>query len=246
MVDRLQAAIAVAAASEQRMRRFLADASHELRTPATVLRGASQVLLLQGETERPEVVTALRDMHEEAVRMARLVDDLLTLSRIDAGQQLAPQPVEVRSFLQEFVQRHAAVWPQRSIRLEAQALNGATAYVDPEALRRVLTNLVDNAARYSRSEGDIRVAGSVPDPTSVSLAVIDEGPGLPASELDRIFDRFYRSDEGRSRDSGGTGLGLAIVRGLVEQSGGNINIDTAPDRGTTVTVTLPRAGRQDA
>jgi two-component system OmpR family sensor kinase len=240
MVDRLQAAIAERAASEERMRRFLADASHELRTPATVLRGASQVLLRQGAQGQPDLLAPLRDMHEEAIRLSRLVDDLLTLSRLDAGQQMAPQPVELRSFLSAFVDRYRSVWPSRTIHLDAGSLNGATARVDPEALRRMLTNLVDNAARYSRSDGAITITGE-PAPHTVSIAVADEGPGLRYEDARQVFDRFYRANKSRSRDSGGTGLGLAIVHGLVEQSGGKIDMETGPDRGTTVTVTLPRA-----
>jgi two-component system, OmpR family, sensor kinase len=240
MVDRLQGAMAAAVASEDRMRRFLADASHELRTPVTVLRGTSQVLLRQGGGSGPELTEALSDMHEESVRLARLVDDLLTLSRLDEGQPLAPQPVPVRAFLEEFLHRYAGVWPQRTIHLDETGLNGATAQVDPEALRRVLTNLVDNAARYSNTNGSIRITGR-PEGHRVSIAVADDGPGLTSSDTEHVFERFYRANKSRSRSSGGTGLGLPIVAGLVEQSGGSITMDTGPDRGTTITFTLPRA-----
>jgi signal transduction histidine kinase len=239
MVDRLQAAMVAAAASEERMRGFLADASHELRTPATVLRGSSEVLLIREENGPPELVGALRDMHEEAVRLAKLIDDLLTLSRLDAGQPLAPRPVEVRPFLHEFVAQYASVWPQREIRLDTGGLDGATTQVDPEALRRVLTNLVDNSARYSSASGVITLTGE-PGDQSVSITVRDEGPGLGPEEAERVFDRFFRADKGRSRSTGGTGLGLAIVYGLIQQSGGTIDFDTGPERGTTVSVTLPR------
>lgn len=239
MVDRLQSAISTASASEERMRRFLADASHELRTPVTVLRGASQVLLRQ-EAEGPmRLVAPLRDMHEEAIRLSRLVDDLLTLSRIDAGQHLAPQPVELRSFLQEFLERYASVWPNRTIELDDSRLDGAKAEVDPDVLRRVVTNLVDNAARYSGG-GPITISGA-PMERAVALTVVDEGPGLTPEDARKVFERFYRASKSRSRGSGGTGLGLAIVQGLIEQSGGSLAIDTAPDRGTTITFTLDRA-----
>lgn len=239
MVDRLQAAISATTASEERMRRFLADASHELRTPVTVLRGSSQVLLRQANGERTELKEALREMHEESVRLARLVDDLLTLSRLDEGQQSVSQPVEVRSFLREFLDRYSSVWPGRDIALQGDTLDGTTVAADPEALRRVLTNLIDNAARYSRAGGAISVSGE-PDGDAVTIAVGDEGPGLSPEDARHVFDRFYRANKSRSRGSGGTGLGLAIVRGLIEQSGGTIDIDTAPDRGTVVRFTLPR------
>jgi two-component system OmpR family sensor kinase len=240
MVDRLQAAISARAESEEQMRHFLADASHELRTPATVLRGASQVLLRQWADGPPALAAALSDVHQEAVRLARLIDDLLTLSRLDAGQPLAPQTIPLRPFLHDFLDRYGPVWSNRAIRLDESRLDGAAAHIDPEALRRVLTNLIDNAARYSRSDGAIVVSGDA-EPASIRLSVADQGPGLSADDATRVFDRFYRASKSRSRDSGGTGLGLSIVHGLVEQSGGSITFDTAPDRGTTVTVSLPRA-----
>jgi two-component system OmpR family sensor kinase len=242
MVDRLQQALSSARASEERMRRFLADASHELRTPVTVLRGTSQVLLRRGAPRDAELESALSDMHEEAVRLSRLVDDLLTLSRLDAGQALVPQSLDVPAFLREFVDHYAAVWPQRRIRLDSSGLRGADAAVDPEALRRVLTNLIDNASRYSRASGEIEVTGAATG-TGITISVADEGPGLTAEDARRVFDRFYRANQSRSRHSGGTGLGLSIVKGLVQQSGGSIELDTGPDRGTTVSITLPRARR---
>jgi two-component system OmpR family sensor kinase len=242
MVDRLQSAIAAASASEERMRRFLADASHELRTPVTVLRGTSQVLLHQTGDERPDFRAALEDMHEEAVRLARLVDDLLTLSRIDEGQHLAPERVEVRLYLEEFLDRYARLWEGRPILSDVEHLDGAAAWIDREALRRILTNLIDNAARYSRPGMPITVGGSA-EPTTVSLTVTDTGPGLTPEQAAHVFERFYRANEARSRHNGGSGLGLAIVQGLTRDSGGTIELDTAPDRGTTVTVKLIRPER---
>ncbi len=239
MVDRLQAALNEATASEERMRHFLADASHELRTPLTVLRGTSQVLLRQDSDLPSDIRAGLTDMHEEAVRLSRLVDNLLALSRIDEGQMLDPRHVNVRSFLEEFVDRYGGAWPDRRLVVRGAALDGSVAYVDPEALRRVLTNLIENSARYSNPEGPITVQGGA-DENHVTVSVSDIGPGLAPHEAAHIFERFYRVNKSRSRRSGGTGLGLAIVAGLVEQSGGSLSLDTAPDRGTTVTITLPK------
>ena len=221
------------------MRRFLADASHELRTPATVLRGGSQVLLRGVGRGDPDLVAGLQDMHEEAIRLSRLVDDLLTLSRIDAGQTLAPEPVAVGPFLKSFLDRYKDLWPARDLCLDTGEIDGTMAFVDPEALRRMLTNLVDNAARYSRPKGAIALKAASEE-GGVRIAVCDEGPGLSADDASRVFDRFYRANKSRSRDSGGTGLGLSIVHGLVEGSHGEIGIDTAPDRGTAVSIKLPR------
>ncbi len=238
MVDRLQAALTDATTSEERMRHFLADASHELRTPLTVLRGTSQVLLRQNAPDPAALQAGLMDIHEEAVRLSRLVDNLLTLTRLDEGQVLDPQPVHLRSFLDDFVDRYGSAWPDRTFEVHDLDLNGATAYVDPEALRRVLTNLVENAARYSAPAGPITLEGSTSD-TSVTVAVSDEGPGLAPRDAERVFERFYRASKSRSRRSGGTGLGLAIVAALIEQSGGDVRLETGPERGTTVILTLP-------
>ena len=238
MVDQLQTALTDATASEERMRHFLADASHELRTPLTVLRGTSQVLLRQQASDPATLRAGLADIHEEAVRLSQLVENLLTLTRLDEGQVLDPQPIPVQSFLHAFVDRYAGAWPDRSFDVDSTALNGIAANVDPDALRRVLTNLVENAARYSAPWGPITLEGSVSG-QFVTLAVTDVGPGLSPHDAERVFERFYRVSKSRSRRSGGTGLGLAIVAALIEQSGGEVTLDTGPERGTTVSFTLP-------
>jgi two-component system OmpR family sensor kinase len=238
MVDQLQSAMTAMAASEERMRRFLADASHELRTPVTVLRGSSQVLLRHAGPMRPDTKQALSDLHDEAVRLARLVDDLLTLSRLDEGRAPAPEAVPLRPFLHDFLGRYGAVWSDRTVEIEP-GIDGVAASVNPDSLQRILTNLIDNAARYSRPGGAIRLTAEARGP-DVALSVADEGPGLDPEDARRVFDRFYRANPSRSRGSGGSGLGLSIVRSLVEQSGGSIELKTGPDRGTTVTVRLPK------
>lgn len=240
MVDQLEAALTTANQSEERMRRFLADASHELRTPITVLRGTSEILLRHRPTDQSDLTGALKDMNEEAVRLSRLVDDLLTLSRLDAGLPLNPEPVQVRPFLEHFADRYGNVWPSRQIQVETGEIDGATAYVDPEALRRIVTNLVDNAAQYSTRGGTISLGGQS-DARTVTVLVSDAGPGLSQEDAARVFERFYRGAKSRSRGSGGTGLGLAIVQALAKESGGSVRIDTAPTRGTTIAITLPRS-----
>jgi two-component system OmpR family sensor kinase len=220
------------------MRQFLADASHELRTPLTVLRGTAQILLRHGDTQTPELKEALVAMHEETVRLSRLVDDLLTLSRLDAGQQLEPRPVALGDFLTRFIDRYAPAWPDRALEIDP-AVDGTTAYVDPDALTRILTNLVDNAARYSAPGHPIELGASAV-PAGVEIRVSDEGPGLKKEDAERVFERFYRASKSRARQSGGTGLGLSIVHALVQESGGEVRIETGPDRGTTVAVSLPR------
>ena len=243
-IERLQEALSSATASEERMRQFVADASHELRTPLTVLRGTSQMLIRQRGLDQPEVDAALAAINNEATRLSRLLDDLLSLSRLDAGQPLDPHPVALSRFLEKFIARYAPAWPERTIEVDRSSLNGARVHVDPEALTRVLINLVDNAARYSTAGKPILIRGEAVGST-VSIHVQDRGPGLNPEDARRVFERFYRGSKSRSRLSGGSGLGLAIVRALVHQSRGEIHIDTSPDRGTTVAITLPR-GRSNS
>lgn len=239
MVDRLQAALAASTDSEERMRRFLADASHELRTPLTVLRGTSQLLQRHNQLEPEETAAALRAIQDEAERMSRLVDDLLTLSKVDAGVPLDPHPVTIRQFLEEFVERYASAWPARTFQMQTDTLNGTQASIDPDALRRVLTNLVENAARYSSVGQPITLEGEA-DADTVCIRVKDAGPGFVEENVKHVFERFYRGNKSRARANGGSGLGLSIVHALGQQSQGEIQIDSGPDRGTAVAITLPR------
>ncbi len=239
MVDRLQAALAASTDSEERMRRFLADASHELRTPLTVLRGTSQLLLRHNQLEPEETAAALRAIRDEAERMSRLVDDLLTLSKVDAGVPLDPHPITIGRFLEEFVERYASAWPARTLEMRTESLNGTQASVDPDALRRVLTNLVENAARYSSAGAPIALEGEASAHT-VCIRVKDAGPGFIEEDVRHVFERFYRGNKSRARSNGGSGLGLSIVHALVQQSHGEIQIDSGPDRGTAIAITLPR------
>ncbi|GAC1445899.1 MAG: HAMP domain-containing sensor histidine kinase [Chloroflexota bacterium] len=240
MIDRLQTALAASTASEERMGRFLADASHELRTPITVLRGTSEVLLRQREIDPEDLRLSLMAIHEETERLSRLINDLLTLSRLDAGQPLDPIPFRLRSFLERFMDRYGRLWPDRTLLVDVTALDDIDVSVDPDSLTRVLTNLLENAARYSAPGGPIHIAVDS-DAQYVTLQIQDMGPGIDPQEAEALFERFVRSGTGRSRRSGGTGLGLAIVRALVEGNGGRVHMETGPHRGTTVHVTLPRA-----
>jgi signal transduction histidine kinase len=239
MVDRLQAALSASTESEERMRRFLADASHELRTPLTVLRGTAQLLQRHDTLDALETATTFRAIQEEAERMSRLVDDLLTLSKVDAGVPLDPHPVTIRRFLEDFVQQYASAWPTRTLEMHTSNLNGTQASVDSEALRRVITNLVENSARYSTAGEPITIEGEAGVDT-VFIRVKDVGPGFVEEDANHAFERFYRGNKSRARANGGSGLGLSIVHALVQQSHGEIQIDTGPDRGTTVAITLPR------
>jgi two-component system OmpR family sensor kinase len=242
MIGRLEEAFSRVTESEQRMRRFLADASHELRTPLTALRGTSQVLLRHGDADRPEVTEAVRDIHDEAVRLSHLVDDLLTLNRLDAEEPLHPEDIALTAFIDDFADRYTSAWSDREFDFDQEAFARAHVWADPEALRRMLLNVVDNAAKYSSAESPIRVTAEAGSQT-VAILVSDEGPGLSAEDQKHVFDRFYRGSQSRSRRTGGSGLGLAIVQALAQSSAGSVSLDTGPAQGTTVSITLPAAGK---
>jgi two-component system OmpR family sensor kinase len=241
MIGRLEEAFSRVTESEQRMRRFLADASHELRTPLTALRGTSQVLLRQSDDGRPEVAAAFRDIHQEAVRLSRLVDDLLTLNRLDADEALQPEQISLPAFMDDFVDRYSGAWPDRRVEFGREAFERVRVWADPEALRRMLLNVVDNAAKYSSELSPITVTAEA-NAETVAIQVRDEGPGLSAEDRKHVFDRFYRGSESRSRRTGGSGLGLAIVQALAQRSAGSVSLDSAPGRGTTVSIILPTTG----
>jgi two-component system, OmpR family, sensor kinase len=245
MVDSLQTALATARHSEDQMRRFLADASHELRTPITAVRGNSEILLRQGPKGQEDAEEALRAIYDESLRLSGLVDNLLALTRADSGATSSPRAVPMVSFVSDFIDRYRDVWPAREIRAHFEDLDGASAEVDPDALTRILSNLVDNSAKYSKDGAPIGISGEA-GPDTVSLAVSDQGPGLQPGEVDRIFQRFYRGPGARLRDSSGSGLGLAIVQALVRQNAGNIRFESDPDSGTVVSVTFPRALREES
>jgi signal transduction histidine kinase len=237
MIGRLEEAFARVTESEQRMRRFLADASHELRTPLTALRGTSQVLLRRSDGQS-EVTDAVRDIHHEAVRLSRLVDDLLTLNRLDADEFLQPEQISLAAFVDDFADQYEGAWPARKVEFDTEAFGPIHVWADPEALRRMLLNVVDNAAKYSSASSPITVTAEA-GPETVAILVKDEGPGLSEEDRKHVFDRFYRGSESRSRRTGGSGLGLAIVQALAQRSAGSVSLETGPGRGTTVSITLP-------
>jgi signal transduction histidine kinase len=245
MIGRLEEAFSRVTESEQRMRRFLADASHELRTPLTALRGTSQVLLRQSREGGPELATAVRGIHEEALRLSQLVDDLLTLTRLDAHESLHPEEISLAAFMDDFVDRYAEAWPSRRIDFDRATFDGARVWVDPEALRRMLLNVVDNAAKHSSAPSPILVTADAGQ-EAVAIRVRDHGPGLSAEDREHVFDRFYRGSESRSRRTGGSGLGLSIVQALAQRSAGSVTLETDPGRGTTVAITLPANAAAEA
>jgi two-component system, OmpR family, sensor kinase len=225
--------------SEQRLRRFVSDASHELRTPLAAISAYAELYDRAGtehEADRPRMLAGIRS---ETARMGRLVEDLLLLARLDEGQPLEHRTVELVSVAAEAVDAAAAVGPDWPIRLEAGGPVEVTG--DPARIRQVLDNLLANARAHTPALTSVTVRVARTGDRGV-LEVADDGPGLAPEDASRVFERFYRTDESRSRRSGGTGLGLAIVAAIVEAHGGNVTLHTVPGHGARFTVELPLAG----
>ena len=220
------------------MRRFVADASHELRTPISVIRGEADVALSQ-ERSAAEYRESLGVVLDEARRLSRLVDDLLNLARADAGHvRLQTHDFYLNELLAECCRSVQGLANTRGLALECCPGNDLQFTGDEQLLRRLVINLLDNAIRYTPSGGKVRAelqaAGG-----SVFLRVSDTGIGIAPEDAARVFERFYRAGEARSRQNGGFGLGLAIVRWIAESHRGTVDCKSGPGEGSTFTVTLP-------
>ena len=225
---------------ERARKEFVANVSHELRTPLSLIKGYVETLL-DGAGDNPEVATKfLRTIDRNAERLKWLIEDLLTISELESGRiKLNLQPVAmdaaVGKVLDDFRTRASA----RNVKL-VQLPSGLSVNADPGRLDQVLANLVDNAIKYGRNEGNVTVEGRVAPEGWVEMRVEDDGPGIPAESLERVFERFYRVDKGRSREQGGTGLGLSIVKHIVQSHGGKVWARSQPGQGASFYFTLPR------
>jgi len=240
MLARIEEAFAASAASEDRLRRFVADASHELRTPITTIRGYAE-LHRRGGLEDPEArASAMARTEQEAVRMGRLVDDLLLLARLDQGRPLDADPVDLGALAADARDDAAVAHPAHPVALEVGP--GCVVVGDDHRLRQVVANLVANAVTHTPAGTPItlRVGPVADDEEQVLLEVADAGPGMPPELAARAFERFARGDVARSRAKGSTGLGLSIVQAIVTAHGGAVELASTPGAGTVVRVTLPR------
>jgi two-component system OmpR family sensor kinase len=227
--------------SEERMRRFVADASHELRTPLTSIRGFAE-LYRQGAVSSPDDIDrAMKRIEDEAARMGLLVDDLLLLARLDQQRPLERRPVELVAIAADTVHDATAAWPDRDVRLRVLTTDEAPIVLGDEArLRQVVSNLVSNAVTHT-PPGSVATVTVGTAGNQAVLQVSDTGPGLSAEAAAKVFERFYRADTARTRSAGGSGLGLSIVAALVAAHGGTVTVDTEPGRGATFEVRLPLA-----
>lgn len=238
MLARIEEAFAERRASEERLRRFVADASHELRTPLTSVRGYAE-LFRRGAADRPEdLATAMERIEGESERMSELVDELLLLARLDQGRPLEREPVDLREIASAAVDAARASEPDRSIDLEAPL--PVAVLGDAARLRQVADNLLANARDHTPEATPIHVRALVVEGEAV-LEVADEGPGIPAEDAEHVFERFFRVDP--ARKAGGTGLGLSIVAAVAEAHGGRACHRPRPGGGSLFEVRLPLVSR---
>lgn len=225
---------------------FVANVSHELRTPLSMIKGYVETLQ-DGAKNDPSALTRFLDIIEKhAGRLAFLIEDLLTLSRLESGRmQMKFQNLELRSEVERVELDLTDRAAQRKTSFTNEIPPDLDIKADPERLSQILVNLLDNAIKYGRAEGQIQVGcGAVKD-GMVEVFVRDNGPGIPAESVSRVFERFYRVDRSRSRDQGGTGLGLAIVKHLVQSHGGKVWLESEPGKGCCFRFTLPLAAEAE-
>ena len=227
---------------ENTRREFIANVSHELRTPLSLIKGYAETLL-SGAKDDPEVtVRFLQKIERHSDRLNSLIEDLLTISKLESGQvSLHWSPVDLREFssrqVEELQQRAAA----KNVTIINTIPPGLRGTADLDRLQQVFFNLLDNAIKYGRTGGRVTLDGRATPDEKVQLCVSDDGPGIPPDAKARVFERFFRVDKARSRDSGGTGLGLSIVKHIVQSHGGEVWVESEPGRGASFFFTLPKA-----
>jgi two-component system phosphate regulon sensor histidine kinase PhoR len=229
-------------ALEEVRRDFVANASHELKTPVAAIRGLAETILDDPAMDAATRKRFVESIGGQASRMAALVEEMLALSRLEGSGAAVPRaPVDAREPVREALQAVQPLAKEKGLALEADLPDDpATVLGTAEALRRIAGNLLDNALKYTPAPGRVRLYLAREGDRWI-IAVEDTGPGIPKAERERIFERFYRLDKGRGRDSGGVGLGLAIVKHLVLALGGTVSVADGADGGSAFRVSLPAA-----
>ena len=224
---------------ERTREEFVANVSHELRTPLSLIKGYVETLL-DGAKDNPEVATKfLQTIQRNAERLQFLIEDLLIISELESGRiKMNLQSVRLHSLVDRVLEDFRTQAESRRVALSNEVPE-LTARVDSERLQQVLGNLIGNAIKYGRSDGRVDVTGRLSNGNLIELCVKDDGPGIPAESLERVFERFYRVDKARSREQGGTGLGLSIVKHIVQSHGGKVWARSEPGKGAAFYFTLP-------
>ncbi|KAF0177677.1 MAG: two-component system OmpR family phosphate regulon sensor histidine kinase PhoR [Limisphaerales bacterium] len=227
---------------ENTRREFVANVSHELRTPLSMIKGYVETLI-DGAKDKPEVAMKfLQTIEKHADRLTYLIEDLLTISRLESGQIVMNlQRAELRGVAEHVRTDLESRAAAKQVKLLNEIPADTAANADAERLQQVLFNLVDNAIKYGRAGGCVIIGARGNDKKQVELWVRDDGPGIPPEAQTRVFERFYRVDKARSRDAGGTGLGLAIVKHIVQSHGGEVWVESEPGQGAAFYFTLPAA-----
>jgi len=237
MLSQIEAAFRAQEASERKLRRFVADASHELRTPLAAVRAYAE-LFGRGASQRPDdLERSMKGISRESERMSLLVDDLLLLARLDDNRPLERVPVQLAEVLGEAVETAHAVEPERPIELHADP---AVVIGDRVRLRQIVDNLLANVRAHTPPGTPVSVTLTRLDDTA-AISVGDTGPGLDEEHLAHVFERFYRADPSRARESGGVGLGLSIVAAVAQAHGGSVSASSEAGEGATFTIALPLA-----
>ena len=242
MLEHIDASLAARTEANNRLRRFVADASHELRTPLTSIRGYADLFAYAAANEPEEREAHLAKIREETARMSVLVDDLLLLARLDAREAetpLRPERIDLSELAVDAAGAFAAGRPEHPLTAEPGP-PGLMIDADPLRLRQVLDNLLANAAVHTPPGTPVRLDVMAEGREAV-VRITDAGPGIAPGDQERIFDRFYRVDDSRTRGKGGSGLGLSVVQSLVTAHGGSVGVASVPGR-TTFTVRLPLPG----
>ena len=255
MFSRIDRAFADRAETIDKMRRFIGDASHELRTPLVSVRGYAELYRMGAITKKADVTQAMGRIEKEAERMTALVNDLLELARLDEAQPFVIVPVDLGSLAHDAVldagasakDRTITLWSGGELVRDPQALEPVMIKGEENKIRQVLVNLLQNAIRFSPPATPIEVVFSRDRNRRVGVVqVVDHGDGIPPQVREKIFDRLWRADSSRARETGGSGLGLAIVHTIVTRLEGTIDVEETPGGGATFVVSLPCVPRQDS
>jgi two-component system OmpR family sensor kinase len=242
MLTHIEEAVEVEMEAQDRLRRFVADASHELRTPVTAISGYAELRRRGGLTTPEEEEKAWSRIESEGRRMGSLVEDLLTLTRLGQGKPLDLAQVDLARVARNAAQDHQVIDPERPITVIAT--DALVIEADEERLHQVISNLLSNVRVHTPPWTKVEIA-LVERNDDIVIVVADDGIGFPEADLDHVFDRFYRADPSRSRRSGGSGLGLAIVAAIVIAHGGTVEASNVEGGGAKIGITLPRRSHLD-